>query len=446
MKMLTKWLAHLHQQIRFSAEKYSHLSVMFGWYCLITYPAFYLIWHVIVPQPFNPPIMRIIATVLALGLVLHRYFPMKLKKAYPYYWYFTLMYNAPFFFVFNLLENSGNIAWLLNTLTAVFIMLLLTDWIPMIVVSVIGTGAATLLYLVWDQSPHIPDNAMLLALTVLPIVIASVLFLDKKEKAYEQNIWQVRRYSEQLLQSRKIIEQEKERYAYLSRHDTGIEAVIAIAHEINQPISAMVNYISGCKNIYEKADQEIPEGILTALDKAKQQGIRAGEIIHTIKDMLVKSQVGKQACPVGETIIKAIALLPRSVQSHGIHINEQVSDDLPLINVNPTQLTQVLINLIDNACDAIIDSNSDQRTITIVAKSNEKNYVLISINNHGHLITKDRINKIFRPFISSKPKGLGLGLSLCYNIVQNHGGSIYVESKKNEGTTFNIILPTIHLK
>lgn len=436
-----RWLAPINRKIVSSVQDYSHLYPLFGWYCVITYPAFYFIWHIIIPQPFNPPIMRIIAVVLGLGLILSSRFPDYLRSFLPYYWYATLIYNVPFFFAYQYLSNHGSVAWELNMVTAVFLMLLLTDWLPMIILSVVGCVLAC----VWFWCVHgeitAPPSLMLLVMTMAPIIVAAILFIEKKARIYKENIWLERINSEKKLQAHNIIEQEKQRFAYLSRHDTGIEAVLAIAHEINQPISAITNYISGCQRIYEQNQQKVPPEIISALEKAKQQAKRAGDIIHNIKDLLVKDGTEIQYCQLTEVVYKAIDLLPNPLAKKDVRISTKFADNLPFVVGSLTQLTQVVINLIENASDAIISSDSVNRVIEIEIKKFSSDSLLLSINNHGDPIPKEKINTIFMPFVTSKTKGLGLGLSLCYNIIQSHGGNIYVESSQREGTTFNIILP-----
>jgi len=239
-----------------------------------------------------------------------------------------------------------------------------------------------------------------------------------------------------------LINQDKNRLAHVSRTDSIKEAISGIAHQLNQPLTAVSNFVSGCerrlKSLY---GDELPVEIISALHEANAQAQRAGDIIHSLKNLLCKGEINKQWCNINTIITNMIGLVNESIKQADIEINLKLDENLPEINCDKTQIEQVILNLINNAVDAISDKRIKTRIMTIKTAFSSTDEIQISIADSGIGIQKDMLDKIFVPFVSSKPQGMGIGLSLCYNIIQRHNGQIFAESSLGAGSIFKIIFP-----
>lgn len=241
----------------------------------------------------------------------------------------------------------------------------------------------------------------------------------------------------------KIQNHKKELSGYFSRQNFVKEALLAVAHEVNQPLSAVVNYASGCqKRLLNKYGDELPPEIQEGLKKCVEQAKRAGEIIHTLKDMFCYRKINLELVSINSLINSTVNLLAETTQEVNAELKLNLSDNIQKIECDPLQIELVLTNLIKNACEAISE-HSDKGIITLSTEQSNKNNIKIFVENTGRIIKPEILNKIFFPFVSTKNGGLGLGLSLSYNIIEQHGGKIFVDPTKINGVKFVIKLPSL---
>ena len=259
----------------------------------------------------------------------------------------------------------------------------------------------------------------------------------RSEQLYIKNILQKKE-----LTLNKIIEQEKDRLAFLSRNDSITEAVLGIAHEINQPLSAIVNYIGGCQRYFKQPLNENKSSkLLNALENISLQAHRAGKIVHTFKDLATQTESNKGYYNINKIIAKCGELSSDLLNKADITIEYYFNEDLENVQCDKTQITQVILNLINNAKDAIIANNPENRLIIIKTDMCTTERITISIEDFGCGIASEKLNDIFLPFFTTKENGMGIGLSLCYHIAQKHMGNIFVQSTIDKGSTFSFILP-----
>lgn len=239
----------------------------------------------------------------------------------------------------------------------------------------------------------------------------------------------------------KIKSHRKELLEYFSRQNSVKEALLAVAHEVNQPLSAVVSYASGCRNrLLNKYGDELPTEIQEGLNKCVEQAKHAGKIIHTLKDMFCYRKINLELVSINSLINNTVNLLAETIQEVNAELKLNLSNNIQKTECDPRQIELVLTNLIKNACEAVSE-HSDKGTITLSTEQSDKNNIKIFVENTGRIIKPEILNKIFFPFVSTKNGGLGLGLSLSYNIVEQHGGKIFVDSTKKNGVKFVIILP-----
>ena len=251
----------------------------------------------------------------------------------------------------------------------------------------------------------------------------------KAEKLYIKNTLQKKE-----LMLNKILEQEKARLAFFSRKDSITEAVVGIAHEINQPLSAIVNYIAGCQRyLKQPLNENILKKMNHALENISLQAQRAGEIVHAFKDLVTQINPNKEDNDINEIVSKCRELASDLTIEAGIKIKCDLNENLKKVQCDRTQITQVILNLINNAKDAIVSSNAKNKTIAIKTDNHSAGKIIIAVQDFATGIPDEKINDIFLPFFTTKDNGMGIGLSLCYHIAQKHQGTIFVESAIGKG-------------
>jgi|GEM_PF-1246868 len=237
------------------------------------------------------------------------------------------------------------------------------------------------------------------------------------------------------------IKQNQIEIAHFSRVNSISEVASGIAHELNQPLTAIINYASGCKRRLQDLPQDIPAEILDAIENTISQAERAGKVIHHLKDFLRKGELSKKGFDLNSAIQDVLTFIDKLLIKNNTKINLKLDPTLPVIYADKVHIEQVILNIVNNAIEAFIGANSQQREITICTEMNQENQVQISINDTGPGIDASFIENIFNPFITSKEHGMGIGLSLCYNIIDKHKGRIWVESELGKGAIFYITLP-----
>ena len=224
-----------------------------------------------------------------------------------------------------------------------------------------------------------------------------------------------------------------------------------IAHEINNPLQIMKSEQTLIDTILEdlKEKGEIKESedlkeIEDSIDQIKLQIDRCSKITHAVLKFGRESKVVSTDVDLGVFIPEVISMVENKATVEGITVTQEISKDISPIQGDPGQLQQVLINLFNNAIDAIVERHgSEGGELAVGADQKEDGKVQISVKDNGTGISPENLKKVFSPFFTTKPvgKGTGLGLSVCYGIIDSMGGVMEVSSQKGAGTTFTIDLP-----
>ena len=204
----------------------------------------------------------------------------------------------------------------------------------------------------------------------------------------------------------------------------------AMAHELNQPLTAVANYLQAARDLLSTPDAETVEVVKEALGAASAQSIRAGQIVRRLRDYVSRGEIETQAVAPRALVQEAISLSKIGFDGPLARIIEQIDPDLPPVMADRLQIRQVIVNLIKNAMEAL--SESSKPMVWVSAELEGDDAVRISVRDNGPGFVEEHGHSLFDPFRSSKPNGMGLGLSICHTIVDAHGGRIWAESGKTE--------------
>ena len=215
----------------------------------------------------------------------------------------------------------------------------------------------------------------------------------------------------------------------------------SLAHELNQPLTAIANYCEAARDLIGGgADDETLETVREALDEAAKESVRAGQIVRRLRNFISRGETEQRVESLARLITEANALALVGSREHGIEVQVQLDPDADLVFVDRIQIQQVLTNLIRNAIDAMIDSS--QRSLVIRTVAEPEEFVTVTVEDTGPGISESVAAELFQPFVTSKSSGMGIGLSICRTIVESHGGRIWFETRQGGGTAFHFTLPS----
>ena len=214
----------------------------------------------------------------------------------------------------------------------------------------------------------------------------------------------------------------------------------SLAHELNQPLTALTSYCEGALQLLEGAPSaENIEIVREALKDAADEAMRAGQIVRRMRDFLAHGETERRVESLAQLITEANALALVGSREHGIDVQVHLDPKCNHVFVDRIQIQQVLFNLIRNAIDAMLET--PERSLTISSKAEPAGFVTVCVQDTGSGVGEGLAPQLFQPFITSKETGMGIGLSICRTIVEAHGGRIWFESGDGGGTVFEFTLP-----
>lgn len=250
------------------------------------------------------------------------------------------------------------------------------------------------------------------------------------------------RAAEALRESEERLRALQNEFAHLARlHELG-EMAAAVAHEINQPLTAIANYLNAGRLSVRESTGEALANARRAMALAAEQGMRAGAIIRGLRSFARKGDGTRRMESADALVDSAMALALLGTDAAGIEVLRDPAGGGAMVEVDSVQIQQVLVNLLRNAVDALlINPPGARRLLTITTRECfEQGEVAFRIADTGPGIAPELRASLFKPFVTSKAKGMGMGLSVCRRIVEAHGGSIEVESEPGTGAAFTVRL------
>ncbi|MGZ8981761.1 MAG: PAS domain S-box protein [Burkholderiaceae bacterium] len=234
-----------------------------------------------------------------------------------------------------------------------------------------------------------------------------------------------------------IVRQQQEKVQLTSRLMTMGEMASSLAHELNQPLTAISNYSLGTVSRIKAGGASV-EDVLPALEKAAGQAQRAGNIIRRIREFVKRSEPRRRPTPVARVVEDSISFAEIEAAKRGIAIRTQLPPDMPPLDVDPILIEQLLLNLLKNAVEAM--EGAKARTIDLVVKRVDE-MAEFAVIDRGTGIAEPQRQNLFQPFFSTKSEGMGMGLNICRSIVEFHHGRLTVEENPEGGSIFRFTLP-----
>jgi C4-dicarboxylate-specific signal transduction histidine kinase len=229
---------------------------------------------------------------------------------------------------------------------------------------------------------------------------------------------------------------------HISRLTALGEMASALAHEINQPLSAIANYLKGTRILLGR--DEVPhERVAEAVERAATEALRAGEIIRRLRDFVARGETERTIESLPKLVEEASALALVGAKEHGIRVQYAFNPAVDLVLADKVQIQQVVLNLVRNAVDSLAESEAGERHLTIGIEAADEGMALVRISDTGPGIEPDVAEKLFQPFITTKRTGMGVGLSISRTIVEAHGGRIWGKRAPDGGAEFGFTLQAV---
>ncbi len=244
----------------------------------------------------------------------------------------------------------------------------------------------------------------------------------------------------QLLQERE--EETRQRLTHLTRVSTMGEMASSIAHEVNQPLTAIAAYATACRRMMESGEVTSQE-VQDVLRRISEEAMRAGGIIHRLKDMVRRQESRWAEFDVNALVGDIQELASVDARLHDVTLTFELAESLPPVMVDGIQIQQVVLNLIRNGIDAVEEEDPPERTVIVKTSLQEKRWIRVSVEDNGCGLPPEAAEGVFQPFFTTKKGGMGMGLSISRSIVNAHHGRIGFEQRSGPGAVFFFTLPVL---
>jgi two-component system sensor kinase FixL len=229
---------------------------------------------------------------------------------------------------------------------------------------------------------------------------------------------------------------------HMSRFTAMGEMASTLAHELNQPLTAVASYLNGCRRLLDGTESVQNLMLRDAIDRAAEQALRAGQIIRRLRQFVARGESERQAEPLAQLIEEASALALVGIRETGVRVTFAFSPRARFVVADKIQIQQVLLNLMRNAIEAM--QQTTRRNLTIATEVKPDDMIEIRVVDTGPGIAPEIEAQLFQPFVTSKPNGMGVGLSISRTIVEAHGGHLTAEPNPEGGTIFRLTLKALN--
>jgi len=249
----------------------------------------------------------------------------------------------------------------------------------------------------------------------------------------------IRDISERHHTQRRMAELQAE-LVHVARLSAMGEMASTLAHELNQPLTAVTNYVQSARHMLGAPERFGTERIAQIMDKAAEQTIRAGQIIRRLREFIRKGETDRAVADINQIVREASALSLVGAREQGIGVRLDLAGDLPAVMIDQVQIQQVLLNLIRNGVEAL--QQSTDRRLGVATLIGPEGFVVVRVQDSGPGLAPEVAERLFQPFVTTKANGTGIGLSISRSIIEAHGGQLAWRPGATGGAVFEFTLPT----
>ena len=277
----------------------------------------------------------------------------------------------------------------------------------------------------------------------VPVLLGGALFEGNGNEgvAFVLDLTEQKRVQEMLQQAQQTLYTTQVELARVSRVTTMGELAASIAHEINQPLTAISNNGNACLRLLANSRLD-PEVLRQALEEIVSDGSRASAVLARIRAFIKKAPAVKQVVDINDMIQEVLALVGPELRKNRISVERQLTKTLPLVTADRVELQQVLLNLIMNGIEAMAGVTDRPCLIGVQSRIDESGNVLVSVSDSGTGLRSEG-DRVFTPFFTTKANGMGMGLSISLSLIESQGGRLWAESNSPHGAVFSFTLPMV---
>ena len=263
---------------------------------------------------------------------------------------------------------------------------------------------------------------------------------DELELRVEERTAELRQANESLRERGEALQEVQTELAHVTRVMTLGELTASIAHEVNQPLAAIVTNGNACLRWLGGASPNLTEA-RQAVDRIIKDSYRASAVISRVRTLVKKAPARSDVVDLNDVILEVLALAESEARRNHVLLKQQLASDLPFVHGDRVQLQQVILNLIINGLESIAKSNSGSRELSISSTKDEANNVVVAVRDSGTGLDPANLERVFDAFFTTKADGMGMGLAISRTIIESHGGRLWATTNAPKGAVFQFTIP-----
>jgi len=263
---------------------------------------------------------------------------------------------------------------------------------------------------------------------------------DELELRVEERTAELRQANESLRERGEALQEVQTELAHVTRVMTLGELTASIAHEVNQPLAAIVTNGNACLRWLGGASPNLTEA-RQAVDRIIKDSYRASAVISRVRTLVKKAPARSDLVDLNDVILEVLALAESEARRNHVLLKQQLAGDLPFVHGDRVQLQQVILNLIINGLESIAKSNSGSRELSISSTKDEANNVVVAVRDSGDGLDPANLQRVFDAFFTTKADGMGMGLAISRTIIESHGGRLWATTNAQKGAVFQFTIP-----